>query len=62
MPIYDFKCEKCDHKFEAITSIDSKFTLCPKCDEVAERDGVPLTGGHSWGCSSEGAEPKGKRR
>ena len=35
MPLYDFKCEKCSHKFEEIVNIDISSTACPKCGDVA---------------------------
>ena len=33
MPIYEFKCNKCDHKFEAmrLSSDGFKDVKCPKC-------------------------------
>ncbi len=40
MPLYEFRCTKCSHEFEEITSIsdDGSGLQCPKCDEKgAER-------------------------
>lgn len=32
MPIYEYRCEACDHEFEAIQKIsDSVLTECPQC-------------------------------
>ncbi|MGB2804368.1 MAG: zinc ribbon domain-containing protein [Candidatus Zixiibacteriota bacterium] len=33
MPIYEYKCGKCDHKFEALQKVgeDGKELKCPKC-------------------------------
>jgi putative FmdB family regulatory protein len=33
MPIYEYKCGKCDHKFDALQKIgeDGKDLRCPKC-------------------------------
>ncbi|MBI5636472.1 MAG: zinc ribbon domain-containing protein [Nitrospinae bacterium] len=33
MPIYEFKCKKCDHKFEQLrlSSAGFKDVACPKC-------------------------------
>ena len=32
MPIYDFKCTKCGHKFELFTTISRRSqAVCPKC-------------------------------
>lgn len=33
MPVYDYKCEKCNHIFEESHSINSNpIVVCPKCD------------------------------
>ena len=39
MPIYEYKCNVCNHKFEDIRPIDqcSLPALCPKCSGVAEK-------------------------
>ena len=34
MPLFDYKCEECYHRFEVITS-SNKTVLCPKCDGQA---------------------------
>jgi putative FmdB family regulatory protein len=32
MPIYEFKCEACDHQFEKLVfKGDEKFITCPEC-------------------------------
>jgi len=39
MPIYDFKCEACDHKFDLMlmfTEFDDP-QICPKCGQPAKR-------------------------
>lgn len=35
MPIYEFRCRKCDHQFETITSVneDGSGLKCPECGE-----------------------------
>lgn len=38
MPLYEYKCRKCGHRFEKIESISASTTKkCPKCGGVAER-------------------------
>ena len=38
MPIYEYQCGYCSHKFEILQKInDDPLTLCPKCDESALR-------------------------
>ena len=38
MPIYDFKCKVCDHRFELFTSISQRSAaVCPKCGGEVER-------------------------
>lgn len=32
MPVYDFKCAACGHRFELLTTISKRDqTVCPKC-------------------------------
>ena len=34
MPIYDYKCSKCEHQIEVIQKIsDNPIALCPKCNK-----------------------------
>ncbi len=35
MPIYEFRCRKCRHKFETLASMneDGSGLNCPECDE-----------------------------
>lgn len=38
MPIFDYKCPKCDHVFERIVSTnDPEPEPCPKCNEPSPR-------------------------
>lgn len=38
MPLYEYKCRKCGHRFEKIESVNSSTTKkCPKCGATAER-------------------------
>ena len=38
MPLYEYKCRKCGHRFEKIESFSASTTKkCPKCGAVAER-------------------------
>ena len=32
MPLYDYKCPNCDHRFEARHSFDDSPPACPNCD------------------------------
>jgi putative FmdB family regulatory protein len=31
MPLYVFKCSKCDHEFEKLQSFSAEAPACPKC-------------------------------
>lgn len=38
MPLYQYRCSKCGHEFELLTTIDKRNeACCPKCGEKAER-------------------------
>ena len=38
MPIYDFRCKKCGHRFEVLTSISKMDeVVCEKCGAKVER-------------------------
>ena len=38
MPLYEYKCVKCGHRFEKIESLSASTTKkCPKCGAKAER-------------------------
>lgn len=38
MPLYEYKCKKCGHRFEKIESMNASTTKkCPKCGSTAER-------------------------
>ena len=38
MPLYEYKCRKCGHRFEKIENMNASTTKkCPKCGATAER-------------------------
>ena len=42
MPLYEYKCVKCGHKFEKIESLSaSEIKKCPECGARAERQLAP---------------------
>ena len=45
MPIYEYRCEPCDHQFEALIRSSSDVARCPKCDsaELAKQFSVPAS-------------------
>ncbi len=70
MPLYEYVCTTCDHKFDRLQSMGGVDTECPRCDQPTKRvislfsafttgdDGelnyVPSTGG-GCACSAGGA-------
>lgn len=54
MPIYCYKCDKCDFEFEEIKKTDEKMDIfCPNCGEEKEISAVPTSGsfilkGEGW--------------
>lgn len=43
MPIYEYRCDPCDHAFEALIRTPSDAARCPRCGsaEVAKQFSVP---------------------
>ena len=37
MPLYEFECTKCHHRFEKIQSVSAADPKCPKCESKVER-------------------------
>ena len=37
MPLYEFQCEKCHHRFEKIQSVSAPDPQCDKCGSKVER-------------------------
>jgi putative FmdB family regulatory protein len=38
LPLYEYKCQKCGHRFEKIESFSASITKkCPKCGATSER-------------------------
>lgn len=33
MPLYEYKCKKCDHIFEKLQSCNANNPICPQCEE-----------------------------
>jgi putative FmdB family regulatory protein len=61
MPLYEYECEKCGARFEAITRITEKDeTECPECGAPAERQvssfalGGSVSSGKGKGCFTGG--------
>ncbi len=43
MPLYEYRCEPCDHVFEALVRDAADVVRCPKCDDakVVKQFSVP---------------------
>jgi putative FmdB family regulatory protein len=37
MPIYEFECEQCGHKWEELSPMGVSVARCPKCEALAPR-------------------------
>ena len=37
MPLYEFQCQKCQHRFERIQGVSDPDPKCPKCGSEVER-------------------------
>lgn len=65
MPLYEYKCAKCGHRFEKIEHFDaSEVKKCPKCGGKAERQLAPSaiqfkgTGWYVTDYAGKGSAPK----
>lgn len=65
MPLYEYKCAKCGHRFEKIEHFDaSEVKKCPKCGGKAERQLAPPaiqfkgTGWYVTDYAGKGSAPK----
>ncbi len=54
MPIYEFQCTDCAHKFEDLVSGEAEKVPCPKCksDKVLRLISLISAKGISSGCAS----------
>ncbi|MBT4835753.1 MAG: zinc ribbon domain-containing protein [Methylococcales bacterium] len=53
MPIYEYQCEDCEHKFEIMQKMsDDSLSDCPECNQSSLRKLVSATGfrlkGNGW--------------
>jgi putative FmdB family regulatory protein len=74
MPIYEYRCPKCDNRFEAFHPVEADSPACPRCGSVPRRVygsvGVVFRGsgfhatdyrrGGNSEASGDGAAPEGK--
>jgi len=57
MPLYEYECLKCQHKFESLRSMDSDPENCPECDgEIRRLISIPSDASPT-GFSSRRKEP-----
>ena len=64
MPIYEYKCKKCDNKFEQILSASEakKLIKCNKCDSIEVEKVISAPAGLSMaGESSDSSCPPSSR-
>jgi putative FmdB family regulatory protein len=46
MPIYEYQCKQCQHKFDALQKFsDEPLKDCPECKQP-ELEKAPISGGH----------------
>jgi putative FmdB family regulatory protein len=61
MPIFEYVCAKCEHRFEALI-YGSQKAACPKCQSkqlVPQLSVFAVAGGRSSGSFAESAAPSG---
>ncbi len=60
MPIFEFRCKECEHKFEELVSTSETGIACPKCgSDSTERllSTFSAAGGKQSATSSSGGQP-----
>lgn len=56
MPLYDYTCSSCGHRFEATNTIDNRATAaCPECNGTGEQRISPV----NFDVSGMGLDPAG---
>jgi putative FmdB family regulatory protein len=64
MPIYDYGCEKCGHKYEKLVKIDAVNPSCPECSSEDVKKLVSpsrfVLKGSGWYHDHYGLKPSGK--
>lgn len=50
MPLYDFECNKCLHKFEAFLKLNESYDSleCPKCGQKAPKKLISAVRSNHW--------------
>jgi len=63
MPIYEYECKACGHRFEAIQKIsDNPLTTCPECNENAVKKLISAAGFRLKGGGWYETDFKGKKQ
>lgn len=66
MPIYEFICQKCDHKFEVLLNFseNEEEVTCPECDEpkpervfstFSSKSSFSSSSSHAHQCNTSGS-------
>jgi putative FmdB family regulatory protein len=65
MPIYEYKCSKCNHEFEKLESFNAKSVCtCPECGTTAKRMlslGSFILKGSGWYATEHNARKNDKK-
>lgn len=50
MPLYEYQCDRCDHRLEALQKMsDERLVFCPKCNEPSLRKLISAAAFHLKG-------------
>ena len=55
MPIYEYHCPTCDHKFDKLQSMSATGADCPQCEQPAKR-AISVFAAISAGETSDGGD------
>lgn len=61
MPIYEYLCGECGHRFEETTAYEDSFSAkeCPQCESQKTEKLFPVVGGYQMVSGGSSVRPKG---
>ncbi|MHB8773378.1 MAG: FmdB family zinc ribbon protein [Syntrophales bacterium] len=58
MPLYDYECTRCAHRFEMIMKIDADAPACPRCGSQETKRRIAAFRTNAWSRFLDGMEKR----